>query len=41
MSAGEYLKQRRYADSHPTINPDEINFEPLDENIFDDFEGEV
>jgi len=38
MSTAEYLKQRRYADSYPTINPEDIpDFEPIDEDdIFDD-----
>lgn len=37
MSTAEYLKQRRYADSHPTINPDDIpDFEPIDDDdLFD------
>ena len=38
MSTAEYLKQRRYADSHPLVNPDDVpEFEPIDEEgIFDD-----
>jgi len=38
MSIAEYIKQRNYADSYPTINPEDIpDFEPIEEdNIFDD-----
>ena len=30
MSREEYHKQRKYADSHPTIDIDSINFEPVE-----------
>jgi len=38
MSTGEYLKQRKYMDSIPTLDVDSLpEFKPISEDIFDDF----
>lgn len=42
MSAQEYRKQRKYADSHPLLDWTKIKHEPIDEEInFDDINSNI